>query len=255
LTPAHAEYGDRRNPAILFLHGIRLGRDIWVEHARALASRYHVVTLDLPGHGVLADVPFTQATIGELLDRTIATVCASPPLVVGYSLGGFVTMQYATRRLERTSGLVLAGCTLDFEGWKYWPYEVSSRLSECMPEPIFDALMRLGLYVSLPPSWAHLIGRIPFNREVIANTNKVAANTRFSEVLPVYKKPVMFVNGEFDMVFRLDERRFVQAMPDAQLRIIRGVDHSAPMRRVQEFTGIVGDFADRVFASPSPGHL
>ena len=255
MTQAHAEFGDRRNPAILFLHGIRLGRDIWNEHAQALASRYHVVTLDLPGHGSLASVPFTQATIGTLLDRTIEDVCESPPLIVGYSLGGFVTMQYATRRPERTSGLVLAGCTLDFEGWKYWPYEMSARISESMPGPLFDTLLNLGVHATLPPQWASLVERIPFNREVISHTNKIAANMRFSELLPAYPKPVLFLNGEHDMVFRLDERRFAEAMPDAELRVIRGVDHTAPMRRAQEFTRIVGDFADRVFATTASGRL
>src|ERR1700729_4230403 len=84
LAPAHTEYGDRRNPTILFLHGIRLGRDIWAQHARMLVDRYHVLALDLPGHGSLQRVPFADATVGKLLDDTIAQHCAAPPLIVGY---------------------------------------------------------------------------------------------------------------------------------------------------------------------------
>lgn len=252
MTPGLAEYGDRRNPAILFLHGIRLGGDIWVPHAQQLAARHHVITLDLPGHGALAKMPFSQATVGELLDRTIAERCERPPLIVGYSLGGFVTMQYAARRPESTSGLILAGCTLDFEGWKYWPYSASTRLSELMPSPLFDALMSFGVHVTLPPPWASLVAGIPFNREVISNTNRIAAGTRNSDAIRAYRKPVLFVNGEYDFVFRLDERRYLRALPQARLKIVHGVDHTFPMRRAQEFATTVGDFADRVFAATAP---
>jgi pimeloyl-ACP methyl ester carboxylesterase len=228
LTRAYAEYGDRRNPAILFLHGIRLGSEIWKPHAQLLASRFHVITLDLPGHGVLAGMPFTQATIGTLLDDTIEATCDAPPVIVGYSLGGFVAMRYASRRPERTSGLVLAGCMIDFESWKYWPYGVSSRLTELMPDPVFDALIWTSLHVTLG-SWASLVAKIPFNREVITQVNRLAANTRNSDLMRTYRKPVLFLNGEYDLLFRVDEKRYLRALPQA-----------------------VGDFAERVFAATAP---
>jgi pimeloyl-ACP methyl ester carboxylesterase len=251
-TRAYTEYGDRRNPSILFLHGIRLGRDIWSTHASVLATRYHVVACDLPGHGALDAIPFTQATVGALLDRTIETLCPSPPLIVGYSLGGFVAMQYASRRPERTSALVLAGCTLNFEGWKHWPYEAGARLAELMPSPWFDALIDLSLHLTLPRAWADAVSRIPFNRDVISRTNRVSRGVDFIRTISSYRKPVLFINGEYDFIFRLDERRYLQALPQARLRVIRGVDHSAPMRNAKEFTTCVGDFAQHVFAEATP---
>ncbi len=252
MIPAYAEYGDRRNPAILFLHGIRLGREIWASHARQLSARFHVVTLDLPGHGTLARVPFTQATVGELLDRTIDDVCTQPPLIVGYSLGGLVAMQYATRRPERTSGLLLAGCTLDFEGWKSWPYEAGARFAELIPAPVFDALLGAGVHLTLPYPWAQLVTRIPFNRDVLSRTSRIAPSMRFSETISAYRKPVQFVNGEYDVVFRMDERRYLQAVPQARLHVIRGADHTAPLRRAQEFVTVVSDFAGSVYAEAAP---
>ena len=109
---------------------MRLGRDIWAPHARALAQRYHVVTLDLPGHGALAGVPFTQRRVDELLNDAIDNVVGSAPLTIGYSLGGFVAMRYASQFPERTRALLLAGCTLDLEAWKRWPYGAGVRLTQ-----------------------------------------------------------------------------------------------------------------------------
>ncbi len=248
----YTEFGDRRNPSILFLHGIRLGRDIWTPHAEELAARYHAIACDLPGHGSLASVPFTQATVGELLDGTIDALCEQPPIIVGYSLGGFVAMQYAARRPERTSALVLAGCTLDIAGWKHWPYEVTARFADLMPSLWFEAVMASVLHLTLPNPWAEIVSRIPFNRDVISRTNRASRSVNFVRTIATYRKPVLFINGEYDLVFRMDERRYLQALPQARLRIIRGVDHSAPMRRAKEFTNAVGDFAGHVFTKAAP---
>jgi pimeloyl-ACP methyl ester carboxylesterase len=248
LTRTYTEYGDRRNPAILFLHGIRLGRDIWAPHARILAPRYHVVTVDLPGHGVLAHQDFSITSVRDVITNAIENVCTSPPLIVGYSLGGYVAMEYAANNPERTAGLVLAGCASDYEGWRRWPYEASVRLSEAIPQQWLDAFFHVSLRVTLPRAVAEVVEQIPFNRAVFRHTATIAnRNRRFSDILARYHKPVLFIQGEYDVLFRMDERRFLSAVPQARLRVIRHVDHTAPIRKVKEFSDIVADFAERVF--------
>lgn len=244
---AYSTYGDPQRPAIAFLHGIRLGREIWEPHARALMHAYHIVTLDLPGHGANTGIPFTPEGIATTVAEVLATVSPSPPLIVGYSLGGYVAMQYAALHPERTRALLLSGCTLDFESWKSWPYEVTARLSQTIPESVLDWLMNVSLRLTLPRNWARLVSGIPFNRDVFMRTSALAHASKFSEKLKDYRKPVLFVNGEYDLIFRADERRFLNRVPQARLRILRGVDHTAPMRNVEEFTAIVREFATKVF--------
>jgi len=250
---ATTQFGDPRNPPILFLHGIRLGREIWAPHAAILAHRYHVVTLDLPGHGALADVPFTQEDLDALLHGVIDGVLGAPPLIVGYSLGGFVAMHYAARFADRTRALVLAGCTLDFESWKWWPYGMGVRLTQSLPDAWLAALLHASLYLTLPRYWLDVVEGIPFDRDVLLRTSAIArSNPRPSDEIATYRKPVTIVNGQYDLAFRLDERRFLHRLPQARLRIIRGSDHTAPLRHVEEFTSIVEEFAGRVFAPASP---
>jgi pimeloyl-ACP methyl ester carboxylesterase len=235
------------------LHGIRLGREIWAPHADALARRYHVVTLDLPGHGALAGVPFTEENLDALLHDVIDTIAGGAALLVGYSLGGFIAMRYASRYPQRTRGLLLAGCTLDFEAWKWWPYGVSVRLTQLLPESWTQALMHLSLYLTLPRRWLEIVEAIPFDRDVFARTSAIVRSKRNAlDELASYSKPVVIVNGEYDFVFRLDERRFLHRLPQARLRIIRGTAHTAPLHCVEEFTSIVEAFAERVFAPAQP---
>lgn len=245
---ATSEFGDRSNPPILFLHGIRLGREIWTLHAKALASRYHVVTSDLPGHGVLAGVPFTHESVTALLDHVIDEVVTAPPLVVGYSLGGYVAMRFASRSSNRTAGLLLAGCTLDFDGWKWWPYGMSVKFTEMLPRPWYDAFMHASLAITLPRHWVDVVEAIPFDREVFSQTSAIVREQHHAlDAIAGYQKPVLIVNGEYDFAFRSDERRFLHRLPKARLRIIHGVDHTGPLRRVGEFTEIVAEFAKKVF--------
>lgn len=249
VSEAVSAFGDPDAPAILFLHGIRLGREIWAQHAAALAGRYRVVTVDLPGHGALLSVPFTTDNVTELLDETIERYVSGAPLIVGYSLGGYVAMRYAVRFPERTAGLLLAGCTLDFEGWKWWPYGMGVRFTQMLPEPIAVWMLHTALYLSLPRYWLEVVERIPFDRDVFARTSEIVRSSEGAlNDVARYRKPVLIVNGEYDLAFRADERRFLHRLPQARLRIIRGVDHTGPLRRVGEFTEIVNEFARKVFA-------
>jgi pimeloyl-ACP methyl ester carboxylesterase len=246
-SAARSSFGDPNNPAIVFLHGIRLGRDIWSQHALALAQHYHVVTLDLPGHGALTGVPFTEENLIAQLDDTVATL-TGPPLIVGYSLGGFVAMRYGASFPERTRGLLLADCTLDFDQWKMWPFDASFGFMQMLPRPMLDAFLHASLYMTLPKHYAAIVERIPFDRDVLSRTNAIARSiARHSDGIATYRKPVLIVNGEFDLAFRADERRYLHRLPQARLRIMRGLDHAAPMRRVGEFTAVVDEFAQQVF--------
>jgi pimeloyl-ACP methyl ester carboxylesterase len=207
-----------------------------------------VVTSDLPGHGVLAGVPFTPQSVNAVVEHVVRDVVAAPPLIVGYSLGGYVAMRFASQSPERTAGLLLAGCTLDLEGWKWWPYAMSAKFTEILPRPWYDAFMHASLAFSLPRSWVDVVEAIPFDRDVFTQTSAIVREQRHAlDAIATYEKPVLIVNGEYDFAFRSDERRYLHRLPQARLRIIRGVDHTGPLRRVDEFTEIVEQFAKKVF--------
>ena len=206
------------------------------------------MTSDLPGHGVLAGVPFTHQNVTALLEHVVNDVVAAPPLIVGYSLGGYVAMRFASREPERTRGLLLAGCTLDFEGWKWWPYDAGVKITELLPRPWYDAFIHASLAMTLPRQWVDVVEAIPFDRNVFRQTSAIVREQkRAIDAIASYPKPVLIVNGEYDFAFRSDERRFLHRLPQARLRIIHGVDHTGPLRRVEEFTSIVDDFGKKVF--------
>lgn len=92
-----------RGEPLLLLHGLGHRRQAWDPVVRALAERYEVFALDLPGFGQSAapdpDRPFG---ISSLVD-TVQAWCESHglhrPHVVGNSLGGAVALELGARGL------------------------------------------------------------------------------------------------------------------------------------------------------------
>ena len=103
-------------PPIVLVHGSVVSRKMWLPQLRSLSSAHRVVAPDLPGHGDLADVPFTFAAAVETVRGAIARDAGGRALVVGLSLGGWVAIELAHRHPETVAGLVLVGCSRDTNG-------------------------------------------------------------------------------------------------------------------------------------------
>ena len=247
-----AAYGERGRPPILFLHGLRLGKAIWERHAAALADRYYVVAIDLPGHGGRVNEPFDRAHVNAALEAALEA-CAAPPLVVGYSLGGFVAVPYFSQHLEASRALLLAGATYDFDGWKRLPFRLMAQAMGAIPGPLYQSIASLSLRGVVGDEWAREIERIPFDPRVLDSTSEMAVRgMRQSDTIAAYDRPLLVVNGEYDLIFRSDESRYLRNAPNARREIIAGSDHAAPLRESARFTAIVRAFADEIFPPVQP---
>src|SRR4029450_2020320 len=102
------EAGSPTAPPILLIHGTAGSLVWWDPIVPALAAHYHVVRVDLAGHGQSPPAPSydvgTQANrVSAVLDR----LGAGTATVVGHSSGGFVATALAERRPDIMPGLVL----------------------------------------------------------------------------------------------------------------------------------------------------
>jgi len=116
---AHGEPGQ---PGLLFLHGGGQTRHAWDESARALAAEgRYVVAMDLRGHGDsqwAEDGDYTLDAFAEDV-RIVARTFASPPTIVGASLGGLsalVAVSESTQRVASKLVLVDVAPRLEPEG-------------------------------------------------------------------------------------------------------------------------------------------
>lgn len=239
-------YGDPRKPPILFLHGVRLGGKIWERHARLLSNEYFVVTPDMPGHGALADLPFDVPVNDAFLAYILERVVSRPPLIVGYSLGGYVAMRYATAKPERTAGLLLTGCSTDVVAQRQLLYDIGVAITAQFPAKFIEKVLTVFFRIALPPRVADVVIPFRFDQRTFELSRRTATGVEYSKRLAQYDRPVLIVNGEWDILFRPDERKYAKAAR-ARVIVMRRSDHVAPLRRPDEFAAIVRGFAREAF--------
>ena len=102
-----------RGPALVFTHGMGVSSESWAALADALSEEFTVVCWDLLGHGrspVPADPAlYTRDGALEDLDAVLGSVADAPgaPVLVGHSLGGYLTLAHAATRPGVARGLVV----------------------------------------------------------------------------------------------------------------------------------------------------
>lgn len=132
----YVDWGNPSAPTVILVHGGFDHARSWDWTARALAQDYHVVALDLRGHGdsgwsldggySIANFVYDLAQLVDMIDR-------SPVTIVGHSLGGSVSLRFAglypekVQRIVAIEGLGLAPRLLQekttrpvTEQWREW---------------------------------------------------------------------------------------------------------------------------------------
>jgi len=102
-----------QGPAVVFTAGFGRTGDTWAAQANALAGDHHVVTWDFRGHGRSAppDTPYTRdmalADLDAVVDTAMSGAGGGPALLVGHSLGGYLSLAYTLGHPEKVRGLAL----------------------------------------------------------------------------------------------------------------------------------------------------
>jgi pimeloyl-ACP methyl ester carboxylesterase len=108
-TVAFRRAGPRDAPAVLLVHGIAGNASTWDAVLPLLARDHDVIALDLPGHGA-SDPPIGDFSTGAyacVLRDLLEVLEVDGATIVGHSLGGGVTMQFAYQFPELMQRMVL----------------------------------------------------------------------------------------------------------------------------------------------------
>lgn len=100
-----------QSPAVIFTHGGGLNGEMFRDQVEAIKGEYTTVIWDMPGHGrstPLAgnlDVPQTAECLVDLMDEIGLDIA----VLVGQSLGTYVSQHAAVRHPDRVRGIVSIG--------------------------------------------------------------------------------------------------------------------------------------------------
>lgn len=108
-TIRYLSWGAKNNPGLVFVHGGAAHAHWWSFIAPLFVSEWHAVAVHLSGMG---DSDRRDSYSHEMWAREVMSVAEDaefpgPPVVVGHSLGGMVTIQTAATFGERLTGAVI----------------------------------------------------------------------------------------------------------------------------------------------------
>lgn len=219
---------------IVLVHGTRTSSRIWDDQVRALSHGGHAtVAIDLPGHGSRSGERLTFAGGLAAIDDAVRA-CPAPPLLVGLSLGGYMSLAYAARNEHRLAGVVLAGCSTDLKGKPLRAYRRASH----------RVVGALGLGGG---TW-HVV------------TDMLAALHGYTPVQDLRRLglPVWLVNGARDPL-RFGARRYLGAHPGARQWVVPNAGHDvnshAPVAFNRILQHVLHELAHPRLPAPLRGRL
>jgi pimeloyl-ACP methyl ester carboxylesterase len=134
------DFGAPDGPAVLLLHGWTASADInfWPAYA-TLADSYRVIALDQRGHGrgLRSTEPFSLEDCADDAAALLRQLGVGRAIVVGYSMGGPVSLLLARRHPGTVAGLVLQATALE------WRHTVRERAVWHLL-PVMDVGLRAG---------------------------------------------------------------------------------------------------------------
>ncbi|GAB3476674.1 alpha/beta fold hydrolase [Nocardiopsis coralliicola] len=229
---------------VVLVHGLRVSSSMWRPQVAELGERGRlVVAPDLPGHGGRRGEVFS---LGSAVDAVLeaADAVGGRPLLVGLSLGGFVSIAAAAAAPERIGGLVAASCTARPAQSLAHVYRIPAALLDVLPDKgaaVNERFHRM----TLPGEGAEAVLGGGLAMEAARKVIDEIADLDVLGALSSYPGPVWLVNGARDH-FRIHEKRFLDVCAQGRLLNIPRAGHMVSLDQPHNFGRIVADAADVV---------
>jgi pimeloyl-ACP methyl ester carboxylesterase len=208
---------------LILLHGNGEDSKYFTHQISHFSKKYCIFAIDTRGHGKSprGDKPFTIKQFAEDLNDFLNENGIAKAIILGFSDGGNIALEFAMKYPERVEKLILNGANLFPSGVKplyQWPIEIGYRIAKLFSKKSEKALRNtemLGLMVNEP----HI------------DPSELAALTM----------PVLVVAGTKDMIKESHTRLIYKSLPNAQLTFIEG-DHFVANKRPEMFNAAVERF-------------
>jgi pimeloyl-ACP methyl ester carboxylesterase len=232
----YATYG--AGAPVILLHGGLGHSGNWGYQVPALISSGHrVVLIDSRGHG--RSTRDAQPFMYELMASDVLAVMDSLHLekaaVVGWSDGACTALVLAMKVPERIAGVFFFGCNMDPSGTKEIN-QPSPTLDRCFSRHIRD--------------YAQLSATPDQFKEFAAAVSQMMAtqpNYAASDLAEI-QVPVAIVHSEHDEFIKSEHAEYLaRSIPGAELIVLPGVSHFAPLQRPEQFDSAVLAFLGKIF--------
>lgn len=211
---------------LILLHGNGESCDYFEHQIPCFSTDYRVIAIDTRGHGKSprGEKPFTIKQFAEDLHDFMDEKGIDKAILLGFSDGGNIALEFALKHPERVDKLILNGANLFPSGVKplyQWPIEIGYRIAKLFAKKSEKAKQNaemLGLMVNEPHIELSELARLTM--------------------------PVLVIAGTKDMIKESHTRLIYKSLPNAQLAILDG-DHFVANKNPDAFNKVVEEFVEQ----------
>ncbi len=221
---------------VILLHGGLGHSGNWGYQVPALVkSGYRAVLIDSRGHGrSTRDArPISYELMASDVLAVMDTLHLEKAGLVGWSDGACTALILATKAPSRIAGVFFFACNMDPSGVN--PIEASPILKRCFGRHAKD-------YAQLSATPEHFKDFV----EAVTLMQQTQPNYSAHDLAKI-SVPVVIVQSEHEEFIRLEHAEYLaRSIPNAELVVLNGVSHFAPLQRPEQFNTAMLAFVGKI---------
>lgn len=249
--------GNKKNKAILFVHGFPFDRFMWGAQVKALSSSYFCVRYDIRGLGEsrAGDGQFTMEMFVDDLKGIVDGMELTKPVLCGLSMGGYISLRAMGRIEDMFSALILcdtksiaddnetklkrAGAIKKINDGQFKLF-IEEFVANCFSD---------GFINESEKEYRKVVNRSLKNDPVGVKGCILAmvGRTDTTELLPRIKIPTLVICGSED---KLTPPTVMKPMADkiygSEFVLVQGAGHMAPIEKADFVNEKIADFVKRI---------
>jgi pimeloyl-ACP methyl ester carboxylesterase len=253
--------------SIILLHGFSANKDNWIRFTKALDEKYHVIAVDLAGHGdseKLLTTDYGLIKQAERLDTLLTGLGIQEFHIAGNSMGGAISAIYSLNYPDKVKSLTLidaAGVDGNQPSEFYQALAKGSNPLIATDKESFE--FRMNFTMSQPPilPWPlrpaffrQTMARVDINEKIFTDmieTKQRLEDNNFHESIQAtiadHKLPTLIMWGKEDRVLDVSAvAAFKDIIPNASVHIFDGVGHLPMVEVPNESAEIYQQFLSTV---------
>lgn len=243
---------------LVLIHGFGANKDTWNRMIAEWDDRYHVIVLDLPGHGESISnktLGYTTTHQAEKLDTFLEAKKVKNFYLVGHSMGGAIALRYVQNHTKNVNALIL----IDAMGMVKTKSEGTILVEQSHKNPLYDVCTKERLEVLLNYSM-HKIPYIPDMFKDVLLLEKCARkelekvmyedlfkDVELSSITKRINIPTLILWGEKDRILHIDNAKlFYNTIKGSQLVIFEGIGHVPILEDPEKIADEVDKFINKM---------
>lgn len=249
-------------PAIVLIHGFPVNLHVWDKFVESFNPNFRMIAVDLPGFGKSSvyDSIHTMTFMAQAVKAVMVAENIVKAVLIGHSMGGYVTLAFAKQYPENLAGIVLfhSHAAADPPGAKANRIRTIEAVKHDHKDFILKFIPSLFAQENVNRFDREIEGLKQLGYEassegIIAALKGMAEREDSRGLLKTLTVPVFFVVGKEDSRASLPEIAHQMSLPkNCEGIILEGVGHTGYIEAPEKIFPAIESFCERAYQENNP---